>query len=311
MIDKKAKIYVAGHSGLVGSASTRILKEKGYSNLLVSDVSDFDLRRQDQVEKFMAREKPEYLYLLAAKVGGIKANMKFPAEFIYDNLMIEANLIHASFKSKVKKLLYLGSSCAYPRGCPQPMKEEYLLSGKLEPTNEAYAVAKIAGLKLCRFYNQQYRTNYICVMPTNLYGKNDNFDLESGHAIPALLRKFHQAKISNEEAVTIWGEGKARREFLYSEDLCDACIFLMDNYDAEKIVNVGSGEDISIAELVGIIREVTGFKGRVIFDSSKPEGAPKKLLDVSFVNGLGWKSKVRLKDGIKLTYEWFLAQAKQ
>jgi len=302
---KDDKIYIAGHSGLVGSAVLKELKENGYKNLIYRRSSELDLRIQNDVDEFIRVEKPDHVFLFAAKVGGINANQKYPAEFIYDNLMIQNNIINAAYKYKVKKLLFLGSSCIYPRDCKQPMKEEYLLTGKLEKTNEAYSMAKIAGLKMCEFYNKQYNTNFISAMPTNLYGPNDNFDLKTSHVLPALIRKFHEAKINNKDEVVIWGTGKAKREFLHVNDLADALLFLMNNYNGEQYVNVGVGKDISILELAELIREIVGFKGEIVNDLSKPDGTPRKLLDVTRLNNLGWESQISLEQGIKNTYEWF------
>jgi GDP-L-fucose synthase len=308
-MDKKEKIYIAGHRGMVGSAIKRNLESKGYTNLICRTHSEVDLTNQQAVNEFFESEKPEYVFLAAAKVGGILANSTYPAEFIYDNLMIEANIIHAAHTYGVKKLLFLGSSCIYPKFAPQPMKEEYLLTGELESTNEAYAVAKIAGIRLCKHYNQQYDTNFISVMPTNLYGPNDNFDLETSHVMPALIRKFHEAKINNEPKVTIWGSGSPKREFLHVDDMADACIYLMENYDYADIgefVNIGVGKDLSIKELAELIKDVVGYEGDIVYDSSKPDGTPRKLLDVSKLNGLGWTSSIGLKEGIKATYRWYV-----
>jgi GDP-L-fucose synthase len=302
---KDSKIYVAGHRGLVGSAIVRQLKEDGYKNLIFRTSSELDLRRQKDVEEFFAEEKPDYVFLAAAKVGGIQANNRYSGEFIYDNLMIQSNVIESSYRNKVKKLLFLGSSCIYPKHASQPMKEEYLLDGKLEPTNEAYAIAKIAGIKMCQHYNKQYGTNFISVMPTNLYGPNDNFDLETSHVMPALIRKFHEAKVNNEDEVVIWGTGKPRREFLHVDDLADAVVYLMNSYDENKIINIGVGQDISIQELAELIREVVGFEGKVVNDTSKPDGTPRKLLDVSRLNNLGWEAKISLNEGVKETYNWY------
>lgn len=317
MMDKNAKIYVAGHKGLVGSAVLRKLVDEGYKHLFLRSHGDMDLRKPEDVASFFKSERPEYVFLCAAKVGGIGANSTFPAEFIYDNLMIQTNVIHAACQYSVKKLLFLGSSCIYPRDCPQPMKEEYLLSGKLEQTNEPYAIAKIAGIKMCQAYNRQYGTNFICTMPTNLYGPGDSFDLESSHVLPALIRKFHEGKIHDgsgltdygiSKAVTIWGTGNPRREFLYVDDLADALCFLMHNYESDDIINIGAGKDISIRELGTLIKEIVGYEGDVQFDPSKPDGTPRKLLDVSRLNSLGWQSKIPLEEGISRTYQWYLKQ---
>lgn len=307
-MNPNSKIYIAGHSGLVGSAIVRKLTEKGYRNLVFTPFPEYDLRDQARVNAFFEREKPEFVFLAAAKVGGIMANSTFPAEFIYDNLMIACNVIHAAWQTCVKKLLNLGSSCIYPKLAPQPLKEDYLLTGLLEPTNEPYAIAKIAAIKLCRYYNQQYGTNFLSVMPTNLYGPGDNFDLETSHVLPALIRKFHEAKIRQKPEVTLWGTGTPRREFLYSEDLAGAVLFLMENHDAKAIgefVNIGAGEDIAIKDLAELVRTVTGYSGRVVWDSSKPDGTPRKLLDVSRMKGLGWTAGTGLEEGVKKVYEWF------
>ena len=306
-MEQNAKIYIAGHSGLVGTALCERLTSEGYSNFLLKRSSEVDLRQQSAVNELFQTEKPEYVILLAAKVGGILANDTYSAEFIYDNLMIESNVINAAHTIGVEKLLFMGSSCIYPKLVPQPMKEEYLLSGPLEPTNDAYAVAKIAGIKLCQAYRKQYGDNFIAVMPTNLYGPHDNFDLENSHVLPALIRKFHEAKINNQENVTLWGTGSPKREFLYTEDLADALIFLMQNYDDAEIVNIGVGQDISIKELAGLIKEITGYKGTIEWDTSKPDGTPRKLLDVSQINSLGWQAKTSLKQGITETYQWFVS----
>lgn len=312
-MDKRSKIYVAGHRGLVGSALKRKLESKDYSNLIFRTHRELDLTNQQAVNEFFELEKPEYVFLAAAKVGGILANNSYPAEFIYQNLMIEANVIHASYKYGVKKLLFLGSSCIYPKLAPQPLKEEYLLTGPLEETNEAYAIAKIAGIRLCKHYNQQYRTNFISVMPTNLYGPNDNFDLETSHVMPALIRKFHDAKVKNEPEVIIWGTGKPYREFLHVDDMADACVYLMENFNTDDIgefVNIGVGKDITIGELAELIKEIVGFKGSIKKDLSKPDGTPQKLLDITKLRSLGWSAKISLKDGIRQTYEWYQSQIK-
>ena len=305
-MNKSSKIYIAGHRGLVGSAIYSRLESHGFSHLVVRTSKYLDLTRQSEVEDFFKQERPEYVFLAAAKVGGILANNTYPADFMYSNLMIQNNVIHASFTNNVKKLLFLGSSCIYPKLAPQPMKEEHLLTGELEPTNEPYALAKIAGLKMCQSYNRQYGTNYISVMPTNLYGPNDNFDLETSHVLPALIRKFHEASLSTgQDPVVLWGTGTPRREFLYIDDLADACVFLMENYDGTEIVNIGVGEDISISEVAALINEVVGYRGEVVYDNSKPDGTPRKLLDVSRLNSLGWKAKTGLREGIAMTYEWY------
>ena len=303
-------IYIAGYKGLVGSAIKQKLEDKQYSNLIYSDVGDFDLQQQQEVEHFFENEKPAYVFLAAAKVGGIWANKTYPAEFIYSNLSIQTNIIHAAYKYGVKKLLFLGSSCIYPRLAPQPMKEEHLLSSPLEPTNEAYAIAKIAGLKMCRYYNEQYGTNFISVMPTNLYGPNDNYNLQTSHVLPALIRKFHEARVNKDPYVELWGTGSPRREFLYVDDLADAVVFLMENYgfkEIGEIINIGTGEDITIKELAESIRQVVGFEGDLKWDTTKPDGTPQKLLDVSRLRALGWKHHYSLEEGIKKTYESYLA----
>jgi len=359
-MEKEAKIFVAGHKGLVGSAIVRKLKEKGYTNIITKDRSEVDLRRQEEVENFFEKEKPDYVFLAAAKVGGILANNTYPAEFIYDNLAIALNVIHSAYKYRVKKLLNLGSSCIYPKYAPQPMKEEYLLTGGLESTNEAYAIAKISAIKLVRYYNQQYGTNFISVMPTNLYGPNDNFNLETSHVLPALIRKFHLTKLleqgdiegikkdfqkypigfgldkevdfddndsiikvlsklgiisfASKVSLTIWGSGEVYREFLYVDDLADACVYLMESIDApdmaklcnDYFVNVGTGEDIKIKDLAILIKDIVGFKGEIMHDLTKPDGTPRKLLDVSKINQLGWKAKTSLEEGILKTYEEYI-----
>lgn len=305
-MEKNAKIYVAGHRGLVGSAIVRNLKQKGYDNILLKTRFELNLLDSLAVEDFFKKEKPEYIFLAAAKVGGIHANNTLPADFIYENLMIEVNVIHAAYRHDVKKLLFLGSSCIYPRDCVQPIREEYLLTGELEKTNDAYAIAKIAGIKMCQSYNKQYSTKFISVMPTNLYGPNDNFDLNSSHVLPALLRRFHDAKIKGNSDVTIWGTGSPMREFLYADDLADACVYLMNTYDDSTIVNIGTGEDITIKDLALLIKDVVGFEGKIINDTTKPDGTPRKLLDVSKLHSLGWKHMTTLREGIEMTYEWFL-----
>ena len=305
-MEKNSKIYVAGHNGMVGSSIIRNLKEGGYTNIVYRSSKELDLRRQIEVEKFFEDEKPEYVYLAAAKVGGIYANNTYPAEFIYDNLMIETNIIHSAYKNAVKKLLFLGSSCIYPKFAQQPIKEEYLLEGKLEETNEAYAIAKITGIELCKFYRRQYGCDFISAMPTNLYGINDNFDLETSHVMPALIRKFHEAKINNEKEVVMWGTGKPKREFMYVDDLADALNHLMLNYSDEIHVNMGTGEDIEIGELGKIIKEVVGYRGKIVNDLSKPDGTPRKLLDVTKLKDTGYTHKVELREGIERVYEWYL-----
>lgn len=297
---------MAGHTGLVGSAIVRRLKEDKYSNLVFRTSKELDLTNQKQTAEFFEKEKPQYVFLAAAKVGGIKANDDYPADFIYQNLAIETNIISSAYLSGAKKLLFLGSSCIYPRDCPQPIKEEYLLTGPLEKTNDAYAIAKIAGIKMCQAYNKQYGTKFISVMPTNLYGPNDNFNLETSHVLPALLRKFHDAKIENKSEAIMWGTGKPKREFLHVDDLADACVYLMNSYEDSEIVNIGTGEDIKIIELAKIIKKIVGFEGIIKNDLSKPDGTPQKLLDVSKLHKLGWQHKIPLEEGIKTTYEWFL-----
>ena len=305
------KIYVAGHRGLVGSAIVRRLQADGFDNLLLRTSRQLDLREQAAVREFFRAEQPDYVILAAAKVGGILANDSYPADFIYDNLMMEANVIHASFESRVKKLLALGSTCIYPKMAPQPLKEEYLLSGPLEPTNEWYAVAKIAGIKLCQAYQRQHGCRFIAAMPTNLYGPGDNFDLNNSHVLPALIRKFHEAKLSGSPSVTLWGSGKPLREFLHVDDLADACLFLLENYDEPDIINVGVGEDLSIAELAELVRDIVGFAGEIEYDASKPDGTPRKLVDTSKINALGWKASTGLRAGVEATYAWFLDNADQ
>ena len=301
---KSAKIYVAGSNGMVGSAIVRTLEAKGYSNIVVKSSKELDLKNQQAVHDFFNQEQPEYVFLAAAKVGGIHANNTYPATFIYDNIMIQSNVIQAAYDFNVKKLLFLGSSCIYPKFAPQPIKEEYLLTGSLEPTNEAYAIAKIAGLKMCQFYKQQYGCNFISAMPTNLFGVNDNFNLENSHVLPALLRKFIEAKQNNKQEVTIWGSGTPKREFLFVDDLAEACLFLMENYNGNETVNIGTGEDVSIKELAETIMKIVGFEGNLIFDASKPDGAPRKLLNVSKINTLGWKHQTNLEEGIQKTLNW-------
>ncbi|MBW1677386.1 MAG: GDP-L-fucose synthase [Deltaproteobacteria bacterium] len=353
-----SKIYIAGHRGLVGSAIHRKLKEKGYANIIARTRKELDLERQAPVESFFQEQRPEYVFLAAAKVGGIWANNSFPAEFIYSNIMVQTNLIHSAYRTGVRKLLFLGSSCIYPKNCPQPMKEEHLLTGPLEPTNEPYAVAKIAGIKTCQSYNRQYGTNYVSVMPTNLYGPNDNFDLETSHVLAAMIRKFHLAKLAakgdwegiqndetyygpipedvrtaigfsvrnpqslrgvgpsgpeatihNPQSVVLWGTGTPKREFLHVDDLADACIFLMSHYDESDIINIGCGEDVSIAELALLVKDIVGYTGNIEYDTEKPDGTPLKLLDVSKLRGLGWKPKISLEEGIRKTYQWYCRSA--
>lgn len=303
---KDAKIYIAGHRGLVGGALARTLESRGYQNLLTRTHRELDLIDRDAVAAFFDAERPEYVFNAAAKVGGIKANDEFPADFIRDNILIQMNVIESAFRTGVKKLLFLGSSCIYPKLAPQPLREEYLLTGPLEPTNEWYAIAKISGIKVCQAYRKQYGFNAINAMPTNLYGPGDNFNLETSHVLPALIRKFHEAKVAGRNHVEIWGTGTPRREFLFVEDLAEACLFLMNSYDDGEIINVGTGEDVSIAELAEIVKEVVGFDGDLTFDTSKPDGTPRKLLDVSRINALGWHQRTPLSDGIERTYRWFL-----
>ena len=304
-MNKDSKIYIAGHRGLVGSALVRKFQELGYYNLILKTRNELNLLNQQEVADFFAVEKPEYVFLAAAKVGGIGANSTYPADFVYENIMIQTNIIHAAYKNNTKKLLFLGSSCIYPKMAEQPIKEESLLTGELEPTNDAYAIAKIAGIKMCQAYNKQYGTNYISVMPTNLYGPNDNFDLEKSHVFPALIRKFHEAKINKEAEVVVWGTGTPIREFLYVDDLAEACIYLMDNYNDDKIVNIGTGVGVTIRELAESIVKVVGYEGKLVFDTSKPDGTPIKINDVSYLNSLGWKAKTDLLSGIEKTYNWY------
>ena len=301
-----SKIYIAGHRGMVGSAIFRALKAKGFQNIIFRNSSELDLRNQQAVADFFDREKPEYVFLAAASVGGILANSTYRADFIYDNLMIESNIIHSSWVNSVTKLMFLGSSCIYPKLAPQPLKESYLLTGELEPSNESYAIAKIAGIKLCEGYRDQYGCNFISVMPTNLYGYGDNYDLKSSHVLPALIRKFHEAKLNNQPFVEVWGTGKPKREFLFADDLANACLFLMNTYNEKDLVNVGTGVDLSIGELANEISSIIGYEGQISWDSSKPDGTPRKLLDVSKLRSLGWEASVSLQEGIKLAYEDFL-----
>ena len=306
MMEKNEKIYVAGHRGMVGSAIVRALEKNGYHNIVTKTHKELDLTRQDAVEAFFEKEKPDYVFLAAAKVGGIVANNEAPADFMYDNMILEMNVIHSAFKNNVKKLMFLGSSCIYPRMCPQPIKEEYLLTGSLEQTNEAYALSKISGLKYCEYLNRQYHTDYISVMPTNLYGPNDNYHPTHSHVLPALIRRFHEAKVSNLPYVTCWGTGKPLREFLYVDDLADACVFLMNNYSGDETVNLGTGKELTIKELTELVAKVIGYTGEIRWDASKPDGTPRKLLDVSKLESLGWHYKTELKEGIKLSYQDFL-----
>lgn len=308
-INKSEKVYVAGHGGLVGSAILRRLSDDGYSRLVTRSHKELDLTNQAQVREFFELERPSYVLLAAAKVGGIHANDTYPADFIRDNLLIQTNAIDAAYRCGVKKLVFLGSSCIYPKLAPQPLKESYLLTGPLEPTNEWYAVAKIAGIKMCQAYRRQYGFNAISLMPTNLYGPGDNFDLQNSHVLPALIRKFHEAKAAGSPEVVVWGTGTPRREFLHVNDLADAAVFLMKHYDGEEMVNVGVGEDVTIRELAELIKDVVGYEGKIVFDSSKPDGTPRKLLDVGRLNALGWRARISLKEGIKATYEWYLANS--
>lgn len=305
-MNKSDKIYVAGHRGMVGSAIVRKLKAEGFTNLLLCTSAELDLRNQQAVDAFFAQEKPAYVFLAAAKVGGIQANNIYRADFIYENIMIQSNVIHASYVQGVKKLMFLGSSCIYPKLAPQPLKEDYLLTGLLESTNEPYAIAKIAGIKMCDAYRAQYGCNFISVMPTNLYGPNDNYDLNNSHVLPALIRKFHEAKIKNEPSVLMWGTGSPRREFLHADDLADACYFLMQQYDGEGFVNIGTGEDVTIKELALIVKEIVGFKGEIEHDLSKPDGTPRKLMDVTKLHNMGWKARIELHAGIEKVYKDFI-----
>lgn len=305
-MEKDAKIYIAGHRGMVGSAILRKLQQDGFTNFVFRTSSQLDLRNQQDVSAFFEKEKPDYVFLAAAKVGGIKANNSYRAEFLYDNLCIQNNVIHHAYVQQVKKLMFLGSSCIYPKLAPQPLKEEYLLTGALEPTNEPYAIAKIAGIKMCEAYRDQYGCNFIAVMPTNLYGINDNYHPENSHVLPAMLRRFHEAKLNNASEVVIWGTGTPKREFLYADDMADACVFLMNTYNEKEFVNIGSGVDIEIKDLAELIKEVIGYKGAIVHDLSKPDGTPRKLMDVSKLESLGWNYTVTLKEGIKLAYADFL-----
>ena len=305
-MELNSKVYIAGHRGMVGGAIFKHLSGKGFTNIITRTSSELDLRNQAAVNDFFIAEKPEYVFLAAAKVGGIYANNTFRADFLYENLMIEANIIHAAANNAVTKLMFLGSSCIYPKMAPQPLKEDYLLTGTLEPTNEPYAIAKIAGIKMCEAYRRQYSCNFISVMPTNLYGFGDNYDLNNSHVLPALIRKMHEAKVSNAEEVLVWGTGTPKREFLFADDLAEACIFLMENYNEEQLVNIGTGEDLSIADLATMIKDIVGFKGKLVFDSTKPDGTPRKLMDVTKLHNLGWKHNIELSEGIKIAYKDFL-----
>lgn len=304
-MDKDSRIYVAGHQGLVGSALMRSLQTLAYTNVITRSFEDLDLKQQHAVDEFFSQYRPEYVFLAAAKVGGIYANSTYPAEFIRDNLLIQTNVIDAAYRNGVKKFLFLGSSCIYPKLAAQPMQEECLLTSALETTNEAYAIAKIAGIKMCQAYHQQYGFNAISLMPTNLYGPGDNFDLQNSHVLPAMIRKFHQALVDNAPEVVIWGTGKPRREFLHVDDLADACVFLMNNYDSPQIINVGTGKDISIAQLAQLIRETVNYQGNIVYDTDKPDGTPRKLLDVSRLQQLGWQPKIKFTQGIATTYHWY------
>ena len=313
---KEKKIYIAGHRGMVGSAIYNKMDEAGYKNIVTKTIDELNLLRQNEVENFFKVEKPEVVIIAAAKVGGIVANNTYRADFIYENLMIESNLIHAAYENKVEKLIFLGSSCIYPKLAPQPLKEEYLLTDLLESTNEPYAIAKIAGIKLCENYYRQYGCNFYSAMPTNLYGPNDNFNLQTSHVLPAMIRKFHEAKKNNSEFVELWGSGKPKREFLYVDDLAEAILFLLEKINAKDLyeqsisqINIGTGEDLSIAELADVIKAITGYQGNVKYDSSKPDGTPRKLMDVTRINNLGWRHKTSLEDGIKKSYQWFLENA--
>lgn len=307
---KNSKIYIAGHRGLVGSAIVRNLESNGFTNIITRTHAELDLTNQADVRKFFEEERPEYVFLAAAKVGGIHANNTYPADFIYDNLMIQNNVIKAAHDFKVTKLLFLGSTCIYPKMAPQPIKEEYLLTGALEETNEAYAVAKIAGLEMCKFFKRQYGDNFISCMPTNLYGPNDNFDLKNSHVLPALIRKFHEAKVNGSEVVEVWGTGTPLREFIYVDDMAAACVFLMENYDGEQHVNIGTGEEVSIRQLAETVKEVVGFEGELVFNTDMPDGTPRKLTTVDKLHGLGFMHKVSLNEGIRMVYEWFLENYK-
>ena len=304
-MEKHAKIYIAGHRGMVGSALHRKMKSDGFQNFVFRTSTELDLRNQKAVQDFFAEEKPDYVFLAAAKVGGIMANNTYRAEFLYDNLMMQSNIIHSAYQQKVKKLLFLGSSCIYPKMAPQPLKEEYLLTGLLESTNEPYAIAKIAGIKMCDAYRSQYGCNFISVMPTNLYGPNDNYDLDTSHVLPALIRKIHEAKVKGDASVTIWGTGKPKREFLHADDLAEACLYLMENYNDEGLVNIGTGEDLEIGELALLIKDIVGYKGTIVHDLSKPDGTPRKLMDVSKLHHLGWKHRINLPEGLKMVYKEF------
>lgn len=308
MFTNQSKIFVAGANGMVGSAIVRVLESQGFKNIIKKSSKELDLRNQQQVQDFFEKEKPEFVFLAAAKVGGIHANNTYPAEFLYDNLMIQNNVIHAAYLHQVEKLLFLGSSCIYPKFAKQPISEDSLLTGALEPTNEAYAIAKITGVEMCKFYKKQYHCNFISAMPTNLYGYNDNFDLNNSHVLPALLRKFVEAKKNKSDNVTIWGSGTPMREFLFVDDLANACLFLMENYNEETTINIGTGKDVTILQLAKTIQKIVCYAGELVFDASKPDGTPRKLLDVSKINNLGWTHQIELEAGINLTYQWCLDQ---
>lgn len=305
-MERDARIYVAGHRGLVGSAILRRLQAEGYSNVLTRTRTELDLTDQSAVRHFFAQERPKYVFLAAARVGGILANNTYPGDFIAQNLLIQTNVIDTAYRTGVEKLLFLGSSCIYPKFAPQPIREEYLLTGELEPTNEPYAIAKIAGIKMCQAYNRQYGTRFICVMPTNLYGPGDNFDFQTSHVLPALIRKFNESKVSDAPQVVVWGTGQPRREFMHVDDLADACLFLMRTYESSDIINIGVGEDLSIRELAELVREIVGYEGEIVFDTSKPDGTQRKLLDVTRLHALGWRHRIHLREGIMLTYRWYL-----
>lgn len=307
-MDLQSKIYIAGHRGMVGSSIHRNLQQKGFTNFVLRTSKELDLRSQQAVQDFFATEKPDYVFLAAAKVGGIVANNTYRAEFLYDNLMIQSNIIDAAYRNGVKKLLFLGSSCIYPKMAPQPLKEDYLLTGLLEPTNEPYAIAKIAGIKMCDAYRAQYGCNFISAMPTNLYGPNDNYDLQNSHVLPAMIRKFHEAKVNGVDTVTLWGSGRPMREFLHTDDLAEACVYLMQNYNESGLVNIGVGEDITIKDLAHLIKDIVGFTGSIVWDSSRPDGTPRKLMDVSKINSFGWKARIGLREGISAVYAEYVSR---
>ena len=309
-MNKEAKIYIAGHRGMVGSAIQRRLTALGYEKIITMSSEELDLRIQERVNEFFEAELPDYVFLAAAKVGGILANNTYRADFIYENIMIQSNVIHSAYATGVKKLMFLGSSCIYPKMAPQPLKEEYLLTGLLEPTNEPYAIAKIAGIKMCDAYRSQYGCDFISVMPTNLYGPNDNYDLQNAHVLPSLVRKFHEAKLNNAPEVNIWGSGTPKREFLHADDLADACVYLMNNYSDAGLINIGTGEDISISDLAGLIQKVVGYEGSIVYDSTKPDGTPRKLMDVSKLTGLGWTFSISLEKGLELVYKEYQSRKK-